>query len=151
MKGNPRWWLLAEHCAWQEEKELKLVSSEFGNAGSYAIDYEGEHVVERGTMWEFQKKGWTPKVKFFEAYLAILNSPFMNKILSIYGEQLAGGSVYKLGISYIGKLPLPDLMQPAFERYIPELRHYAQLMKEDKYWDADELDALVKEIFSYGE
>lgn len=151
LKGNPRWWELSEHCAWQEVKELKLVSSEFGHAGSYAIDYQGEFVVERGTMWEFRKKRWNPRVKYFEAYLAILNSPYFNSILGIYGEQLAGGDVYKLGKSYIGSLPLPDLMHPLYERYISELRRFAQLMKEDLYWDAEELESLVKEIYSYGE
>ena len=128
-----------------------MVSSEFGNAGSFAIDYEGEHVVERGTMWEFHKSVWKPKVKYLEAYLAILNSPYMNTIFSIYGEQLAGGDVYKLGKSYIGNLPLPDLMLTVYERYVSELRHYAQQMKTDEYWDAEQLNILVKEIFSYGE
>ena len=150
LKGNPRWWELSEHCAWQEVKELKFVSSEFGHAGSFAIDYEGEYVVERGTMWEFRKKGWTPKVKYLEAYLAIMNSPYINMVLGIYGEQLAGGDVFKLGKSYIGSLPLPDLSQSQYERYIPELRRFAQLMKDDLYWDSEELRSLVKEIFLYG-
>lgn len=151
LKGNPRWWELSEHCAWQEVKELKFVSSEFGHAGSFAIDYEGEYVVERGTMWEFRKKGWNPRVKYLETYLAILNSPYFNSILSIYGEQLAGGDVYKLGKSYIGSLPLPDLAQTQYERFIPELRRFAQLMKDDLYWDAEGLESLVKKIYSYGE
>ena len=151
LKGNPRWWELSEHCAWQEKKELKLVSSEFGHAGSFAIDYTGEFAVERGTMWEFRKKGWTPRIKYYEAYLAILNSPFMNTILSIYGEQLAGGDIYKLGKSYIGNLPLPDLSLPMFERYIQPLRQFAQLMKDDLYWDSEKLNDLVKKIFYYGD
>ena len=102
-------------------------------------------------MWEFLKKGWSPRVKYFEAYLAILNSPYINRVLSIYGEQLAGGDVYKLGKSYIRSMPLPDLALPLYGRYIPELRRFAQLMKDDLYWDAEELESLVKEIYSYGE
>lgn len=151
LRDNPHWWELSEHRSWQEEKKLKLVSTEFGHAGSFAIDYNGDYVVERGTMWEFFKKGWTPRVKFFEAYLGILNSPYINRVLSIYGEQLAGGDVYKLGKSYIRSLPLPDLALPLYGRYIPELRRFAQLMKEDLYWDAEKLESLVKEIYSYGE
>ena len=151
MRGNPRWWELSEHRSWQEEKKYKFVSTEFGHAGSFAIDYSGEYVVERGTMWEFRRKGWNPRIKYFEAYLAILNSPYVNMVMSIYGEPLAGGNVYKLGKSYIGNLPLPDLTLPLFERYIPELRRFAQQMKDDLYWDAEELGSLVKEIYSYGE
>lgn len=151
MRGNPRWWELSEHRSWQEEKKSKFVSTEFGHAGSFAIDYSGEYVVERGTMWEFRRKGWNPRIKYFEAYLAILNSPYVNMVMSIYGEPLAGGNVYKLGKSYIGNLPLPDLTLPLYERYIPELRRFAQQMKDDLYWDAEELGSLVKEIYSYGE
>jgi len=151
LRGNPRWWELSEHRNWQEEKKTKFVSTEFGRAGSFAIDYDGEYVVERGTMWDFIRKGWNPKMKFFEAYLAILNSPYFNVVLGVYGEQLAGGEVYKLGKSYVGNLPLPDLSLPIYERYIPELRRFAQLMKDDLYWDAEELGSLVKEIYSYGE
>lgn len=88
-------------------------------------------------------------MKYFEAYLAILNSSYFNVILSIFGEQLAGGDVYKLGRSYIKNLPLPDLTLSINERYIPELRRFAQLMKDDLYWDAEELGSLVKEIYSY--
>jgi len=149
MRDNPRWWELSEHRSWQEEKNPKLISTEFGHAGSFAIDYSGEFVVERGTMWEFRKKKWNPRMKYFEAYLAILNSSYFNVILSIFGEQLAGGDVYKLGRSYIKNLPLPDLTLSINERYIPELRRFAQLMKDDLYWDAEELGSLVKEIYSY--
>ncbi|WP_027450946.1 HsdM family class I SAM-dependent methyltransferase [Xylanibacter brevis] len=151
LRGNPRWWELSEHRSWQEEKKPKFVSTEFGHAGSFAIDYEGDYVVERGTMWDLGKKGWNPRMKYFEAYLAILNSPYFNVILGIYGEQLAGGDVFKLGKSYVGNLPLPDLSMPVYERYIPELRRFAQLMKEDLYWDAERLESLVREIYSYGE
>lgn len=151
LRGNLRWWELSEHRNWQEEKKPKFVSTEFGHAGSFAIDYDGEYVVERGTMWDFCRKGWNPKMKYLEAYLAILNSPYFNVVLGIYGEQLAGGDVYKLGKSYVGNIPLPDLSLPIYERFIPELRRFAQLMKDDLYWDAAKLESLVKEIYSYGE
>ena len=70
-------------------------------------------------------------------------------MLEIYGDQLAGGEVYKLGKAYIKNISLPDFSNPIFERFIPELRSFAKLMKDDVYWDADTLNDLVKEIFSY--
>ncbi len=149
MKGNPRWWELSEHRNWQEEKKAKLVSTEFGHAGSFAIDYSGEYVVERGNMWLLRGKNFKPQMKYNEAYLALFTSNYMNTLLEIYGDQLAGGDVYKLGKAYIKNIPLPDFSHPIFERFIPELRNFAKLMKDDIYWDADTLNELVKEIFSY--
>lgn len=149
MKGNPRWWELSEHRNWQEEKKAKLVSTEFGHAGSFAIDYSGEYVVERGNMWLLRGKNFKPQMKYNEAYLALFTSNYMNTLLEIYGDQLAGGDVYKLGKAYIKNIPLPDFSHPIFERFIPELRNFAKLMKDDKYWDTDTLNELVKEIFSY--
>lgn len=149
MRGNPRWWELSEHRSWQEEKKPKLVSTEFGNAGSFAIDYSGEFVVERGSMWVLQGKEFKPQMKYNEAYLALFTSNYMNRLLEIYGEQLAGGEVYKLGKAYIKNVPLPDFSSPVFERFVPELRSFAKLMKDDVYWDSAILNGLVKEIFSY--
>lgn len=151
MRGNPRWWELSEHRKWQEEKKPKLVSTEFGNAGSFAIDYNGEYVVERGNMWMLRGKEFKPQMKYNEAYLALFTSSYMNRLLEIYGEQLAGGEVYKLGKAYVKDIPLPDFSNPIFERFIPELRSFAKLMKDDVYWSANELNSLVKDIYFYGE
>ncbi len=149
MRGNPRWWELSEHRSWQEEKKPKLVSTEFGKAGSFAIDYTGEYVVERGSMWLLQGKGFKPQMKYNEVYLSFFTSNYMNRLLEIYGEQLAGGGVYKLGKAYIKNLPLPDFSNAMFEKFIPDLKSFAKMMKDDLYWDTDALDELIKEIFSY--
>lgn len=149
MRGNTRWWELSEHRSWQEEKRPKLVSTEFGKAGSFAIDYTGEYVVERGSMWILQGKGFKPQMKYNEIYLAFFTSSYMNRLLEIYGEPLAGGETYKLGKAYIKNLPLPDFSNSTFEQIIPELKIFAKKMKDDIYWETDALDELVKGIFSY--
>ena len=149
MEGNPRWWELSKHRNWQEEKRPKLVSTEFGHAGSFAIDYSGDFVVERGNMWVLKGKNFNPQMKYHEAYLALFTSGYMNRLLEIYGEQLAGGDVYKLGKAYVKHIPLPDFSNSIFERFIPELRSYAKMMKDDVYWDADALDELVNTFFTY--
>lgn len=151
VKDKSKWWILSEHRVWQEGKVVKLVSTEFGHSGSFAIDYTGEYVVERGNMWAFNVPGFKPTLKYYEAYLAVFNSNYWNNVLRIYGSQLSGGDVYKLGMTYVGNIPIPDLSNQMYESFIPRLRSFATKMKNEEYWDDEELNALVDEIVNYGE
>lgn len=151
VEDKSKWWILSKHRAWQVEKKQKLVSTEFGHSGSYAIDYTGDFVVERGNMWEFCRTGFKPKLKYYEAYLALFNSSYWNKVLSIYGSQLSGGDTYKLGKAYVKDIPIPDLSNERFSEFIPLLRKYAQAMKDDAYWEEEDLNALIMRMIDYGE
>lgn len=151
VEDKSKWWILSKHRAWQVEKKTKLVSTEFGRSGSFAIDYSGEYVVERGNMWTFKRPGFKPALKYYEAYLALFNSNYLNKVLNIYGSQLAGGDVYRLGMAYVKNIPLPDLSNDLFSEYLPKLRLFAKAMKEDEYWEEDELNNLIIEILNHGE
>ena len=151
VEDKSKWWILSKHRAWQVEEKLKLVSTEFGHSGSFAIDYTGEFVVERGNMWMFSRLGFKPALKYYEAYLALFNSNYWNKVLNIYGSQLAGGDVYRLGMAYVRNIPIPDLSNEMFVDYIPKLRVFAKAMKDDEYWEEEELNNLVFEILHHGE
>ena len=151
MRRNPRWWELSEHRNYLEEKIPKMVSTEFGHAGSFAIDYEGDFVVERGYIWKVKASRLKPRLKYEEAYLAFFASDYFNTLLEFYGERLAGAEVYKLGMSYVKNVLLPDFSLPALERFVPELRTFAKLMKDDEYWDKSELNALVNKMMKYVE
>lgn len=151
MKGNLCWWDLTRHRNYLEEKKPKMLSTEFGHSGSFAIDYVGDFVVERGYIWNLNRKIFKQQTKYAEAYLAFFGADYMNTLLEFYGEKLAGAEVYKLGMSYVKNVPLPDLSMPAFEPYIPKLRRFAQLMKDDEYWDIEDLNTLVNEMMSYAE
>lgn len=151
VEDKSKWWILSKHRSWQVEKKMKLVSTEFGGSGSFAIDYTGEYVVERGNMWMFNRPGFRPALKYYEAYLALFNSYYWNKVLSIFGSQLAGGNVYRLGMAYVKNIPLPDLTNELFSEFIPKLRSFAKAMKENEYWEEEELNILVKEILNHGE
>ena len=151
LRGSPRWWDLSEHRVYLEEKNPKLISTEFGHAGSFAIDYSGDYVVQRGYIWSLKSTKFTPQYKYAEAYLAFFTSSYMNVLLGFYGERLAGAEVYRMGASYVRNVLLPDLSLPIYRQYIPELRRYAKLMKEDQYWDTSDLNALVNEMMKYAE
>ncbi len=99
-----KWWLLTRPRPWQFGEIYKLVSTEFGKAGSYSIDYKGNFVVERGMCWMPVDGEMDIREMYF--YLAILNSDFFNKLLMIYSKQLAGG-VFNLEAKHVNEIPLP--------------------------------------------
>jgi adenine-specific DNA-methyltransferase len=102
-KDETNWWLLSEHRAWQRSKRMKLVSTEFGNSSSFAIDEKGDYVVERGYAWQ-------PRQKFekndYYFYLALFSSPFFDKLLSIYSRRLL--AAYDLGKKHTKEIPIPN-------------------------------------------
>ena len=105
-KNVENWWQLSEHRAWQRLSEIKLISTEFGNSSSFAIDSKGICVVERGYAWQPKKK-FTNKDYYF--YLALFSSPFFDKLLSIYSKELAGGKWYDLGKKSTKQIPIPNV------------------------------------------
>ena len=105
-KDVDSWWQLSEHRAWQRLPEIKLVSTEFGNSSSFAIDLKGNYAVERGYAWQ-PKKRFSKDDYYF--YLALFSSPFFDKLLSIYSKELAGGKWYDLGKISTRHIPIPDV------------------------------------------
>jgi len=105
-KGEETWWQLSEHRAWQRIAKLKLISTEFGNSASFAIDLRGNSVVERGYAWQPKKKLIKEDYYF---YLAVFSSPLFDKLLSIYSKELAGGKWYDLGKKNTKYIPIPNV------------------------------------------
>lgn len=102
---NGKWWQLARPGSWQYYPIAKIVSTEFGRAGNFAYDSEGEFVVERGMAWILRGDNVNEEEYYF--FLAILNSRFFNSLLQIYARQLAGGVFYNLEGKYVRNIPLP--------------------------------------------
>lgn len=105
-KDENNWWHLSEHRAWQRTKKIKLVSTEFGNSSSFAIDIKGIHVVERGYAWQPKQKLSKNDYYF---YLSLFSSSSFDKLLSIYSKQLAGGKWYDLGKKHTKDIPIPNV------------------------------------------
>lgn len=145
------WWELTRNRPWQAERKPKLVSTEFGKSGSFAIDYQGDFVVERGFAWKLKDTDNSQLKKYTEAYLAIFNSRYMNQLLRMYADQLAGGEIYRLGYASVKKIPIPDLRREVFSKYITTLRAFSLSMTEGDYWDEEELDECVKNIMRINE
>lgn len=110
-RGSTKWWELSRHREWQESPRPKLVSTYFGDAGSFAWDATGSFIVVQGFGW-FHKQ-----TKKFEnlpeevglAYLAILNSSLFSKLLSASSNHVGGGQ-WNLSKKFVDQIPLPNLL-----------------------------------------
>ena len=104
--GIQEWWGHTRPRNWQYEKQKKLISTEFGKSGSFAVDKTGAFVVERGCAW-IPKKSFEHDDYYF--YLSVFSSDIFNFLLSIFSKQLAGGNWYDLGAKYTKNIPIPNI------------------------------------------
>lgn len=143
---NGKWWQLSRPGAWQYQPVTKIVSTEFGKAGSFAYDKKGEYVVERGMAW-------IPRVRnissdFYYFYIAILNSRYFNSLLQIYARQLAGGDLYNLEGKYVRNIPLP-VISTLDDQTIEVLVSYGKNICKDGSRNIEGLTNIVLKL--YGE
>jgi adenine-specific DNA-methyltransferase len=107
------WWELARDRKWLRAPSKKIVSSYFGQSGSFAFDKQGDRIVVQGY-------GWLPRWKvshklginmndIFNAYLAIFNSLFFTELLSEICPTVGGGQL-NLSKRYSERVRLPDLL-----------------------------------------
>ncbi len=102
--GIQEWWGHTRPRNWQFEKHIKLVSTEFGKSDSFAIDIQGDFVVERGHAW-IPKKSFILDDYYF--YLSCFSSSIFDSLLSIYSKPIISG--YYLGKIYTKDIPIPDI------------------------------------------
>jgi len=135
-----RWWELSRNWAWQVDRSPKLVSTYFGDAGSFAWDATSDFVVVQGYSWLPKRlkasKSFPRKVGL--AYLAILNSPLFSDLLSAASNHVGGGQ-WNLSKRFVNNIAIPDLFSDQFSpTVISELaaigkRIHAGLVVDDKH------------------
>ena len=140
-----KWWLLSRPGPWQFEKEMKLVSKEFGRSGDFSIDLTGEFVVQGGCMWEPKDK--LKENKRLLAYVPYLNSNLFDDILKIYCKQLSGGYWYVLEKKYIDRIPIPN-----FDKMeicdVELLENIGRKMVNGEEYDQSVAEEIIKHIIN---
>ena len=140
------WWHLSEGRAWQYQKSTKLVSTEFGKAGSFAYDESGEFVVERGLAWlPKQPNRFTEDIYF--AFVALFYCSFFNELLTIYSVQLASG--WDLSKRFVQNIPIPDFtLESVFTtgEFI-DLVQYGKKLSKGEVVEDRELLPLVRSLY----
>lgn len=142
------WWSLSRDRAWQRKKEPKLISTEFGKAGSFAYDKTGDFVVERGCAWIPKKKENFSEDVYY-SYLAIFCCEFFNELLGIYSKQIGGGAWWYLSQKYTSEIPIPDLTLDFFRSSgeFESLSFIGRKLSEGLDIDRSELKRIVMIIY----
>lgn len=135
------WWYLSEHRTWLREKYPKLISTEFGKSGSFAFDEKGDFAIERGNGW-LPKKEFRDKDYYF-FYLSVFNSPFFDKLLSIYSKELLKG--FDLGKKYTKDIPIPIITKELENSFVfDKLVHFGNLISKGEYFHFEVIDDYLK-------
>lgn len=112
-----KWWELYRKRSWQTPLSTRLVSTYFGESGSFAFDESGQYVVVNGHAWFWAKDtvalSENTRIPFEQTpivwvYLAILNSKIFEEIMSLFSVRLQGGQM-RLESRFLSKIPLPDV------------------------------------------
>ena len=112
-----QWWLLDRPRSWQMVDEPKLVSTYFGDRGSFAFDEEGSFVVLQGYAWLWRQdradSADEDRIEFSEtllpwAYLCVLNSSIFEDLLESSCPRVQGGQ-FNLSARFVNRVYLPDL------------------------------------------
>jgi len=111
------WWELYRKRSWQTTLSPRLVSTYFGESGSFAFDEDGQYITVNGHAWFWAKDtvalSEDTQVPFEQtpavwAYLAILNSKAFEEIMSLFSVRLQGGQM-RLEARFLSRVPLPDV------------------------------------------
>ncbi len=145
------WWELVEpRTTWQRSLYPKIVSTYFGQRGSFAFDDQGRFAVTQGFGWLWRKDGAGAfaSSSLPWAYLAVLNSRIFQSVLAHYCPTVRGGQ-YDLSVRFVRNVPLPDLTDATkvTGRTITELAEYGRTIATGEFPSLDALDRAVSEVY----
>ena len=114
-----QWWELSEpRLAWQRVGDAKIVSTYFGDHGSFAFDNDGSFVVLQGYAWLWKRASIDAAADLAEedfwetllpwAYLCLLNSSVFEDLLESSCPRVQGGQ-FDLSARFVNHVHLPDL------------------------------------------
>ena len=136
-----RWWELTRHRHWQIERSAKLVSTYFGDSGSFAWDDSGDYVVCQGCAW-LPKKGRPLSVGVSLAYLAILNSQLFSELLSATSNHVGGGQ-WNLSTKFVNTIAIPEITDSS----VRSVSAVATLCEIGEQIHSGEMDKIDKELY----
>lgn len=144
-----KWWLLSLHRTMSLAYVPKIVSTYFGDIGSFGFDLEGTFLVVQGFAWLAKED------KYFDtligdagfAYLSILNSQIFSQLLSATSNHVGGGQ-WNLSKKFVDQIPLPDFFSPNFDAsLIKVLAEVGRGIHAGQPMDEKEQEDLVKQAY----
>jgi len=148
-RGEGKWWQLSRHRTWQEIQSPKIVSTYFGDAGSFAWDSSGSFVVVQGFAWIHRatKQFKNLPSKMGVAYLPILNSNVFSRLLSAISNHVGGGQ-WNLSKRFVNAIPLPNLLSGELDAtLVAELTSIGSDIYSGRVVDTDKREDLVSAVY----
>ncbi|MCH7725103.1 MAG: N-6 DNA methylase [Planctomycetes bacterium] len=114
LRGRPWLSLVEPRLTWQCKLSPKIISTAFGDRGSFAYDESGRFAVLQGFGWLWKTADDFHNTPLPWAYLALLNSRVFESLLSHFCPTVRGGQ-FDLYPKYVKQIAIPDLRQVAQE------------------------------------
>jgi adenine-specific DNA-methyltransferase len=134
------WWTLSKYRDWQVARRPKIVSTYFGDAGSFALDREGDHVVVQGYAW-LPKQGSLTE-KHLLATVATLSARITSVLLAGVSNNLGGGQ-WNLSKRFIENMPVVDPTAMP-DDILNTLAAFGERLADGTTVDAEELNRLAR-------
>lgn len=139
------WWQLTRRRDAFMRKTPKIVTTYFGDAGSFAWDHTGEFVVVQGYCWEpLSALMATAQVGY--AVVAIMSSGVAHKLIAAVSNNLAGGQ-FNLSKRFISKMPFVDMGDERLTEQVESLAVMGEAIGRGERVDELLLDRLVEDLF----
>lgn len=140
------WWRLSEHRSWQVARRPKIISTYFGQAGSFALDRIGDLVVVQGYGWQPKREGLSEQ--HLAAIVATLNSPITNTLLAGVSNNLSGGQ-WNLSKRFVERMPLVDA-QKLPDSVLESLCNIGDKMAMGQPWNPEVLEQVTRNALGLG-
>ena len=153
-----KWWELTRPRNLDKQFSPKIVTAYFGGCGSFAFDNLGESVSTHGYLWIWNENDAPPASEDDEpiaftdtdapwAYLALLNSPEFEFLLSCFCSRVQGGQ-HNLSKRYVSEIPLPDFVHgPVSPEVLLGLANQGRMLHAGKEPDESRSRSLVSRAF----
>jgi hypothetical protein len=149
-KSNPeRWWELLRPRTWQFQKAPKIVSVSYGDSGSFAYDASGDYVVVQGYSWRPHKtvlRDRTLNPRVARAYIALLSSDVMSRLLPAVSSQVQGGQ-WDLSARLLECIPLPNLFAQVDPLLLSKLAKLGLAIERGEDFDSNDLSDAARAAF----
>lgn len=143
-----QWWKLMWPRTWLQEPAPRIVSTYFGDAGSFAFDESGLFVPVVGNGWIPLKKRLRAPIptKVWHAYIAFLSSELFATLLAGSSRHVGGGQ-WDLSKRYISNARIPDLTSAGIApEVLDALAQIGRAIGAGKEYDVDALNALARAV-----
>lgn len=139
------WWQLTRKRDAFVRRTPKIVTTYFGDAGSFAWDETGEFVVVQGYSWEPLSASMAT-AEVGRAVVAVMSSGIARKLIAAVSNNLAGGQ-FNLSRRFISRMPFVDLGDERLAEQVKSLAAMGQAIGSGLPVDEQVLDRLVEDLF----